>query len=185
VNITKLPSSVKATRLGAEGLETYDFAVKDGVGKLLASAIPSVSILKEGGYFADDFGDEPAQEPDLAMLIEMKLRSGRLGGFVVEGLVPYGMGTSELRMKMLRKASYMGLPLVKVGRGYPEGFADPDPYAIAGLNLTATKARMLLMAALMKFGHLPAAANPEAPTPTEVEALKAAVAAYQLVFDTH
>jgi L-asparaginase len=185
LNITKLPSAVKATRLGATGLETYDFAVKDGAGRLLADAVPAVTILKEGGYFADTFGDDPAHEPDLTMLIELKLKGGRLGGFVVEGLVPYGMGTSELRMKMLRKASYMGLPVVRTGRGYQEGFADPDPYTIAGLNLTSTKARLLLMAALMKFGHLPAAANPDAPTGAEVEALKMAIAAYQQVFDTH
>lgn len=185
VNLNRLPASVKATRLGAAGLETYDFPVKDAAGKLLADAIPAVTILKEGGYFADTFGDDPSQESDLAMIIEHKLKSGRLGGFIVEGLVPYGMGTSELRMKMLRRAGFMGLPLVKVGRGYSEGFADKDPYTIAGLNLTATKARMLLMAALMKFGHLPAATDPDHPTPAEVEALKAAIAAYQQVFDTH
>lgn len=185
VNLRKLPTSVKATRLGDTGLETYDFPIKDSTGKLLPDAIPAVSILKEGGYHADTFGDDPAQEPDLAMLIELKLRSGRLGGFIVEGLVPYGMGTSELRMKMLRRAGFMGLPLVKVGRGYAEGFADIDPYTIAGLNLTSTKARMLLMAALMKFGHLPAAADPDHPTGDEVAALKSAIADYQHVFDTH
>jgi len=53
VNISRLPKSVKATRLGSGGLETYDFAVKDTAGKLLADAIPAVAILKEGGYFAD------------------------------------------------------------------------------------------------------------------------------------
>lgn len=185
VNLTKLPASVKATRLGASGIETYDFAIKDSAGNLLADAIPAVSILKEGGYFADSFGDDPAQEPDLLMQIDLKLKSGRLGGFVVEGLVPYGMGTSELRMRMLRRASYMGLPMVRVGRGAQEGFADPDPYSIAGLNLTSTKARLLLMAALMKLGHLPAARDPDHPTSDEVAATRAALAAYQQIFNTH
>lgn len=41
------------------------------------------------------------------------------------------------------------------------------------------------MACLMKFGSLPAAADPSRPTPGEVDALKAAVAAYQHVFNTH
>ena len=185
VNLTRLPAFVKATRLGPTGLETYDFAIKDASGRLLADAIPAVSILKDGGYFADDFGDDPAQEPDLLMQIDLKLKSGRLGGFVVEGLVPYGMGTSELRMRMLRRASYQGLPMVRVGRGAQEGFADPDPYSIAGLNLTATKARLLLMAALMKLGHLPAARDPDQPTGEEVAATRAALAAYQQIFNTH
>jgi len=61
------------------------------------------------------------------MLIDLKLKSGRLGGFVVEGLVPYGVGTSELRMRMLRKASFMGLPVVRVGRGYPRASPIPTP----------------------------------------------------------
>jgi hypothetical protein len=38
---------------------------------------------------------------------------------------------------------------------------------IGGLNLTATKARLLLMACLMKFGSLPPAADPDQPTPAE------------------
>jgi hypothetical protein len=75
---------------------------------------------------------------------------------------------------------------VRVGRGAPEGFADGgEPLTIAGSNLTATKARLLLMACLMKFGSLPVAADPGAPTPAEAEATKAAVARYQQVFDTH
>ena len=65
---------------------------------------------------------------------------------------------------MLRAAAFSGAPVVRVGRGHPEGFADPDPLVtIAGMNLTATKARLLLMACLMKFGSLPAAADPERP----------------------
>ena len=56
---------------------------------------------------------------------------------------------------------------------------------IAGRNLTSTKARLLLMACLMKFGSLPPAADPAHPTQAENNALKAAVAAYQEVFDTH
>ena len=131
------------------------------------------------------FGDDPAAEADLGFLIRHRLESGRLCGFVIEGLVPYGSATSQLRTAMLRRASFSGAPVVRVGRGYPEGFADPDPLTVAGLNLTSTKARLLLMACLMKFGSLPAAVDPSRPTPDEVDALKAAIAAYQQVFDTH
>ncbi len=185
VNVTRLPKSVQATRLGESGIETLEVAIKDEEGRLLADAIPSVSIVKDGSYAAETFGDDPANEAELAFLIRHRLDSGRLSGFVIEGLVPYGAPTSELRASMLRKASYGGAPVVRVGRGYPEGFADPDPMMIAGRNLTSTKARLLLMACLMKFGSLPPASDPAHPTTSEAKALRAAVAAYQEVFDTH
>jgi hypothetical protein len=86
---------------------------------------------------------------------------------------------------MLRRASFSGLPVVRVGRGYPEGFADAEPTTIAGLNLTATKARLLLMACLMKFGSLPIASDPARPSVEEFAALRTALAAYQQVFNTH
>ena len=74
---------------------------------------------------------------------------------------------------------------VRVGRGAPEGFADPTSLFIAGSNLTATKARLLLMACLMKFGSLPAARDPDCPTAKERSAIEAAVEVYQRIFDTH
>jgi len=60
-----------------------------------------------------------------------------------------------------------------------------NPLSIAGSNLTATKARLLLMACLMRFGCLPPAADPEKPTPKELEAIESKMAQYQAVFDTH
>ena len=185
VNVSRLPKSVKATRLGKSGVEAFEVVIKDDGGRLLADAIPSVSIIKDGSYAAETFGDDAANEADLAFLIRHRLQTGRLSGFVIEGLVPYGAPTSELRASMLREASFSGAPIVRVGRGYPEGFADPDPIMIAGRNLTSTKARLLLMACLMKFGSLPPAADPTHPTPSETKVLKAAVAAYQEVFNTH
>ncbi len=156
VNISKLPNSVTGTKL-VDGKATT-WTVLDQERHRQAARrrhSPSVSIIKEGGYYADTFGDDPSPEGDLDFLIKHKLAGKRLGGFVVEGLVPYGNITSELRGSMLRTASFMGLPVVKVGRGYPEGFADPDPWMISGSNLTSTKARLLLMACLMKFGAPP------------------------------
>ena len=86
---------------------------------------------------------------------------------------------------MLVKAALSGIPVAKAGRGASMGFADPHPFQIAATNLTATKARLLLMACLLKFGSLPAAKNPDKPTSEEVEAIRKAVAAYQDVFNTH
>jgi L-asparaginase len=185
VNLSKLPTLVTATKQGAGGIERVTVEIKDAAGKLLPAAIPSVSIVKDGGYAADAFGDDPAPEADLAFLIKHKLSLGRLSGLVVEGLVPYGSATSELRTAMMKTAALSGIPVARVGRGYPEGFADPDPWTISGMNLTSTKARLLLMACLMKFGALPAAADPTTPTADEIAAFQTAKAAYQQVFNTH
>ena len=86
---------------------------------------------------------------------------------------------------MLR-AVHSGFPVVRVGRGNTEGFVPLDnPAFIGGSNLTATKARLLLMASLMKFGALPPAANPDQPTAEETAATHEKVAAYQTIFNTH
>jgi hypothetical protein len=75
---------------------------------------------------------------------------------------------------------------VKCGRGNTAGFTPrQEPWAISGSNLTATKARVLLLAALLQLGALPVAADPGYPTPDELARTHAAVAAYQHIFDTH
>lgn len=185
VRITQLPKSVKAVKKGARGLEMVEVAVKDANGKLLGDAIPVVSFAKDGSYSGLEFGDDPSLEVDLIASIEHKLSMGRLTGFVVEGLVPYGTNLSQARHLLMLKATFSGIPVAKVGRGSPEGFADPYEFQIAASNLTATKARFLLMACLLKFGSLPPAKDPENPTKAELDAIRKAVAAYQRVFDTH
>ena len=86
----------------------------------------------------------------------------------------------------MRRAAFSGMPVVLVGRGNAEGFVPPpNPPFIAGRNLTATKARLLLMACLMKLGSVPAAADPDRPTASEVEAVQKKIREYQEVFDTH
>ena len=82
-------------------------------------------------------------------------------------------------------AAACGIPVAKVGRGAPEGFSDPHEFQIAASNLTATKARLLLMACLLKFGSLPAAKDPDHPTDDELNAIRKAVSNYQEIFDTH
>jgi hypothetical protein len=86
---------------------------------------------------------------------------------------------------MLR-AVHSGLPVVRVGGGNTEGFVPVhDRDFIGGSNLTATKARLLLMACLMKYGSLPPAADPDHPTSAETAAVRDRVAAYQAISDTH
>jgi len=71
------------------------------------------------------------------------------------------------------------------GRGATEGFVPARDACITGANLTATKARILLMAALMKLGCLPPAADPDNPTPEERATLREKVKQYQAIFDSH
>jgi len=77
------------------------------------------------------------------------------------------------------------MPVAIVGRGNNEGFTAPQGVFIGGRNLTATKARLLLMACLMRFGSPPPAADPQHPTEEEAKAVKQTLSEYQDVFDTH
>ena len=119
-------------------------------------------------------------------MISYMLKTAPLAGFVVEGFTPYGRSASNARTRLMLRAVHSGLPVVRVGRGNTEGFVPLDnPFLIGGSNLTATKARLLLMACLMKFGSLSPAANPDRPTAEEAAAVREKVAVYQRVFNTH
>jgi L-asparaginase len=185
LKITALPDSVKAATKGGRGIGLVDIAVKDGNGKLLPDAIPVVTISNDGSFSGMSVGHDTAPEIDLMASIEHKLGLGLLTGFVVQGLVPYGRSPSHQRMNLMRKAAFSGIPVAMTGRGAPMGFADPTDFQIAAGNLTANKARFLLMACLLKFGSLPPAQDPDKPTKAELDATRKAVAAYQAVFDTH
>ena len=185
VNLTRLPETTGVVRRGTGGFERIEIAVKDSNGKLRGDAVPVVSIVKDGGYSGLEIGDDPSIEADLIASIDQKLGLGRLSGFIVEGLVPYGLGTSEARVRLMIKAAMCGIPVARVGRGATQGFADYSEFQIAGANLTSTKARLLLMACLLKFGSLPAASDPDNPTRAELSAISAAIEPYQEVFDTH
>jgi len=185
VNLTRLPRETTGVRQTASGIVTVPVRIKDETGHLLGSAIPKVSIVKDGGYTSDAEADGFEDDADLIALIARMLEAAPLSGLVVEGLTPYGTMTSGKRQTLTVRAVYSGLPVVRVGRGHTEGFARFTPPFISGSNLTSTKARLLLMASLMKLGALPAAADPQKPTPTEVAATRERVAEYQRLFDTH
>jgi len=160
-------------------------AIKGPDGRLLDTAIPKVVITKEASYW-DDGPPDPEAEVDLIAMIRQMLRTALLAGFVVEGFTPYGRRASNARTRLMLRAVYSGLRVVRVGRGNTEGFVPLDnPSFIGGSNLTATKARLLLMACLMKFGALPPAANPDEPTADERTAVCEKVAIFQTIFNTH
>jgi len=185
LTVTKLPLSVTGIKGTASGIEAMEVAVKDASGKLLETAIPKVSIVKDASYIEDDYDSDPAQEVDTIAFMEYKLKHAPLSGFVLEGLNPYGKAAATSKSRILLRAVYSGFPVVNVGRGTTEGFAIRGGPFIAGSNLTAVKARILLMLCIMKFGMLPPARDPLRPTPEEIAATEAKIAEYQKIFDTH
>jgi L-asparaginase len=186
VNISRLPSEVQGSRVQDSKVGCVTVAIKDGAGNLLAAAIPKVTITKHARYLPEDTSGDASSEVDILARIEKNLRDSPLAGFVAEGSAPFGAMSNSVDAA-LKRATFSGMPVVKVGRGNAGGFVDPtrDPLAIAGSNLTATKARLLLMACLMKFGCLPPAADPTKPTAAETEATKEKLAQYQEIFNTH
>ena len=185
VNVTQLPASVTGIRGGENGIETLDIAIKDAAGKLLDTAIPKVSIVKDASYIEDDYDSDPSQEVDTIAFMDYKLKHAPLSGFVLEGLNPYGKAAATSKSRILLRAVYSGFPVVNVGRGTTEGFAIRGGPFIAGSNLTSVKARILLMLCIMKFGMLPPAKDPLRPTAEEAAATEEVLSRYQAVFDTH
>ena len=185
VNITRLPAKVMGVQRRDGRLVAVEVPIKSADDQLHESAIPKVTIVKDGHYTDDDYDVNPEAEVDLIAAIDYRLTTAPLSGFVIEGSSPYGRMMSEARQRIMLRAVHSGMPVVRVGRGNNDGFAPPLDRWLGGRNLTSTKARMLLLACLMKFGSLPTAADPDHPTPAEIAALRDRLAAYQAVFDTH
>jgi L-asparaginase len=185
VNIARIPREVQGVLRTDGRFKQVPVNLKTGAGELMETIVPKVSIIKDGNYISDDYSDDLEREVDLIALIDAKLRGAPLAGFVMEGLSPYGYAMSAARHRLLLRAVHSGMPVVRVGRGNAEGFSPPRDRFIGGRNLTSTKARLLLMACLMRFGSLPPCANPDAPTEAELNAIREKLKAYQAVFDTH
>ncbi len=183
LNVNRLPVSVPGIRRIGRTTEQFPIQIKDGRGRILPSAIPMVTIEKSARY--RDGGSE-STEVGIHALIDRNLREGLLAGFVAEGAAPYGSMVNSIS-EALKRASLYGMPVVKVGRGNAEGFTPrrPNDLAIAGSNLTATKARVLLMACLMKLGCLPPAADAENPSQAEIDQIQSKLDEYQKIFDSH
>jgi L-asparaginase len=182
VRLTALPYKVQGVRRAANRplAELVDVQVRDRSGQLLGAAMPTVHTQKFAAY---QKGQEDVAA--LRLLLDLLLASAPLAGFVGEGSSPYGR-LDPMTDAVLRRAVYCGLPVVKCGRGNTGGFVPKsDPDFIAGSNLTASKARMLLMASLLRLGAPPPAGDPDRPTDSEVVNTRNAVARYQKIFDEH
>jgi len=187
VNFNRLPTKVMGVKRVGDRIEQVYIVVKDANGDLLPAAIPHVSIEKTARYLARTSSMEARDEVDIMALIERNLRDTPLSGFVAEGTAPFARMTESVNAA-LNLAVVCGIPVVRVGRGNAEGFAPPPTqrdWVISGSNLTSTKARLLLMACLMRFGAFPPAVDPHHPTETELDAIRAKRDEYQAVFDSH
>jgi hypothetical protein len=185
VNIARLPARVLGVNRAGDNVTMIPVAIKNEAGELLGSAIPKVAIVKDANYSAERISEDPDDGVDLLALISRNLERHPLAGFVLEGHAPFGTITSATRTRILRSAVYAGMPVAIVGRGNNEGFTSPQGVFIGGRNLTATKARLLLMACLMRFGSPSPAADPRNPTEEEANAVMQTLSQYQGVFDTH
>ena len=184
VNITKLSTSVQGVRRSGNRIINVPVPIKDGNGDLLPAAIPRVSIVKYATFGSDDYTDDPSSEVEVLARVKKNLDDFPLSGFVVEANLPYGSVQESLAIAM-DQVVLRGMPVVRVGRGNTEDFTSPSRLLIGGGNLTATKARLLLMAAMMRLGSLPVPLDPDHPTEAEARAIQATLAQYQEIFDTH
>jgi L-asparaginase len=193
LNLARLPAEVEFVDRAWDSTPTR-VRVKDRNGGLLPEAIPRVHIVKYGAYMDDDGSDDPDDEVDIMARIdkgvdeERRVEEGAppFHGFVFEGVSPYGIGSGSQR-EALTIAAFSGMPVVRVGRADPGGMVPPGrwPFGISGSNLDTNKARLLLMACMLKLGRLPKAKDPRHPTSAERDALFARVAEYQQIFDMH
>jgi len=118
-------------------------------------------------------------------MLQDRLARAPLAGFVNEGSLPYGRIQGRARKAILTRAVYSGIPVVLSGRGNTEGFSASGGPFIGASNLSSTKARLLLMAALMKLGSLPPATDPDHPTERERAATDAKLVEYRRIFRSH
>ena len=190
VRVTVLPDEVTGTRAADGAIRPLKVRIKDDEGQLLPGAIPMVTIVKAGPFYGDASGPQgPESEVEILARIEANLARYPLAGLVGEGLPGYGILPTSMDAA-LKRAVLHGMPVVKASLGSVGNFTLGGPQLgsdlfIGASNLTASKARLLLMAALMKFGSLPVPANPAAPTADELAAIRAKVADYQKLFNTH
>ena len=186
VNTAHLPDRVQGSRMQGSEVVIIAVPIKEATGNLLPAAIPKVTIFKHARYLPEDTAGSAEHEVDILARINKNLRDAPLAGFVAEGSAPFGAMSNSVDAA-LKRATFSGMPVVRVGRGNASGFVDAkrDPLSIAGNNLTATKARLLLMACLLKFGCLPPAVDAAKPSAREIDATKDKLKQYQEIFDTH
>lgn len=187
VALSRLPATVRYVHANPDSTPASgERAVLDADGSLLADAIPTVLIHKSTRFSGDYGSASEADRAALAALISTRLAAATAPlGIVLEGSPSYAAGEPWAET-VLAQAVLRGIPVVRCGRGSPAGFVrGAVPPYISGGNLSASKARVLLMAALLRYGSLTPAADPAAPTAAERDRVAAEICRFQLIFDSH
>jgi len=187
VRYSAIPKAVPGLRRTANGhIEQVEVAVKDDAGHLRGETIPEVELLDFNSWMtANPPGTPDPVVPRVESAIARCLGEAPLCGLV--GIAPLAGHFDRNDALMLNQAALSGFVVVKVGRGTPEVFlaAIEENLYVEGSNLNANKARVLLMACLLRFGCPPPAADPAHPTEAEKGAVRSHLAKIQRVFDTH
>ena len=186
VNLRKLPQSVTGVRRVTGAIATVSVRVKDDNGWLLPAALPEVRFARTARYLPASADTSSDGEVEIHARVARNLEHAPLAGFVAEGQAGNAKVARPIDAALL-EATFCGMPVVRVGRGNAEGMIprNRDGLTVGGSNLTANKARLLLMACLLKLGALPPASDCKNPTPAETAAVREKIAEYQAIFDTH
>ncbi|MDB6092711.1 MAG: hypothetical protein JWM32_273 [Verrucomicrobia bacterium] len=187
VRFTQLPDHVAGVLINGEGRwANQSVAVKDPGGKLRGEAIPQVEAVDLSDWMTGTTGPNAKAAQRLVQdALARCVADSPLVGLVAESV--QGGHFDQVEVEALNQAALQGVPVVKVFRGANAGFVYPDPgnLFIEGSNLNSSKARVLLMACLLRYGSLPIPLDAKQPTPAELEKIRAQLALYQAVFDTH
>ena len=193
VNLSQLNEKVEFNTNAANS-EMTSVRIKNDDGLLLGTCIPRVHIVKSAHYMQEDQDEIPEQEADIMAWIQKALEDQslpdedrpKLHGLVLEGSSPYATG-SRSQAKALQLAALNGMPVVRVGRSDPGGRVQTNPsdLTIEGSNLDSNKARLLLIAAMLKLGRLPKATDLKNPIRTERDRILEKIGDFQEIFETH
>ncbi|MFA5265127.1 MAG: hypothetical protein WC378_14995 [Opitutaceae bacterium] len=187
VRYSAIPKTVPGLRRTANGhIEQIQVAVKDDSGHLRGEAIPEVELLDFNSWMTSNPPGTPDPVvPRVESAIALCLGEAPLCGLISEAPLSGHLDRNDALMS--DQAALSGFVVVKVSRGNPGTFtgAGDQSLFVGGSNLNANKARVLLMACLLRFGCPPPAADPAHPTKAEKDAVRRHLAKIQEVFDTH
>lgn len=193
VNLTKLPEKVEFTDTFGDS-KTTSIQIKNKDGTLRREIVPRVHLVKYAAYMQEDETENPDQEVDIMARINRALADQnspdesrpKFHGLVFEGTSPFATGARS-QERALWIAALSGMPVVRVGRSDPGGrvITNQNDLTIEGSNLDANKARVLLIASMLKLGRLPKAMDPRSPSVAERQAVIEKVKQFQEIFETH
>lgn len=187
VRFSELPASVTGTRLAADGsFAPVAVTTKDAAGRLLGEAIPEVELLDFNSWMTSNPPGTPDPVgPRVEQAVARCLGEAPLAGLICEA--PLAGHFDRHDALALDRAAMCGVVIVKVSRGNPGSMLGEveENLTIEGSNLNANKARVLLLACLLRYGSPPPAKDPAHPTDAEKAAVRAHLAKIQAVFNTH